>query len=61
MAQLLVSVPGEPERVVLLPDRPFLVGRGEGSDLLILERKASKRHCEIAPLAPGLGAPARGS
>src|SRR5438105_9099751 len=57
MAQLLVSAPGEPDRVVPLPDRPFLVGRGEGSDLLILERKASKRHCEIAPLAPGLGGP----
>jgi hypothetical protein len=51
MAELVVRVEGEPERVVPLPARPFLVGRAEGCDLVVLEKKASKKHLEIAPLA----------
>src|SRR5262245_50173604 len=54
MAEWLVRVPGEPERVVPVPPsaKTFVVGRAEGCDLVIAEKKASKRHLELSRL-PG--------
>src|SRR5947207_12369165 len=58
MAEWLVRVPGEPDRVVAIPPgaKAFVIGRAEGCDLVISERKASKRHLEVSPLpgSPGV-------
>ncbi|WP_416219707.1 ATP-binding cassette domain-containing protein [Frankia sp. Cas4] len=40
----IVSSIGE---VIITGDRPFVVGRGKGSDLVLLDRQVSRRHVEI--------------
>jgi hypothetical protein len=49
MAEWVIRVPGEPERVVAF-SKPFVVGRADGCEVTIAEKKASKRHVELAPL-----------
>src|SRR5262245_60292292 len=49
MAELVVRVPGQPERVVPLAEKGVVVGRGEDCDAQVLEVRASKRHLAIAP------------
>ena len=58
MAELRVRVPGEPERVVVLTDRPLVVGRADDCDVQIADRRASKRHLRFEPVvaADGTGA-----
>src|SRR5262245_3714026 len=57
MAELVIRTPGEPERVVLVLDRPMVLGRHDRCDVQLVEKKASKRHLEIAPATlPGVAA-----
>ncbi|MGQ0613800.1 MAG: FHA domain-containing protein [Planctomycetaceae bacterium] len=52
MAFLKVFGSGE-ERTVFLGDAPIVVGRGEETDLRILDLKISRQHCSIEPLGGG--------
>lgn len=47
MARVTVLVPGQPEQVLELGEKPLLIGRGEDCDLQILEVKASRRHLRL--------------
>ena len=56
MAEFVLRVPGEPERIVPLRDKPVVVGRAEECDVQVAERKASKRHLRFVPVGqPGGG------
>jgi len=52
MAFLKVFGSGE-ERTVFLGDAPMVVGRGEETDVRILDLKISRQHCSFEPLGEG--------
>jgi len=52
MAFLKVFSNGE-ERTVFLGDDPVVVGRGADVDVMVVDRKASREHCVIEPVADG--------
>ncbi len=47
MAQLIVTCPGQPDRVLALSEQVVTIGRGEDCTAFIAEKKASRRHLSI--------------
>lgn len=47
MAELLVCVPGEPDRRIALAGAPLVVGRADDCDVQIIDKRASKRHLTL--------------
>ncbi len=55
MAELILRVPGEPDRRVPLPAAGLLVGRHDACGLTLPEKKASKQHLQVLPRPDGAG------
>lgn len=53
MAQLHVQTGDGPARVVDLRDQPVSFGRADDNDVVLVEQKASRRHCTFRPVKAG--------